>query len=219
MSGSLILASGSPRRREFMQALGIPFTIQVADVDERDGDGELPADLVSRLSVEKALAVAREQHGRAVVGADTIVTLDGHLLGKPVSPEDAVRMLRRLRDQPHQVYSGITVCGPDGDRPRTAVVRSTVWMRSYSDAEIDAYVASGDPMDKAGAYAIQNAAFRPVSRLQGCYASVMGLPVRALVDLLAEIGVVPPVDSASACTALTGVSCCGGADATYDWET
>lgn len=207
-----ILASGSPRRREFMQALGLPYTVHVADIDERNGQDEPPGALVARLSREKARAVAVHHPEAAVIGADTIVTLDGAMLGKPAGAADAEAMLRALRDRPHEVYSGVTVCPPRGADPLTAVVCTTVWMRPYSDDEIAAYVASGDPMDKAGAYAIQNAAFRPVARLRGCYASVMGLPLRALTDLLARVGIVAPVETAQACAALTGVPCCGGED-------
>ena len=206
-----------------MQALGVPFTVHVADIDERNGAGESPQALVARLSREKAHAVracaahdgavAARYPDAAVIGADTIVTLDGQLLGKPAGPGDATAMLRRLRDRPHQVYSGVTVCPPRPAAPRTVVVGSTVWMRSYGDDEIAAYVASGDPLDKAGAYAIQNAAFHPVARLQGCYASVMGLPLCALTDLLAEVSIVPPVDTMRACASLIGAPCCGGQDA------
>ena len=212
-----------------MQALGVPFAVHVADIDERNGAGESPQGLVARLSREKAAAVAARYPDAAVIGADTIVTLDGQLLGKPAGPGDATAMLRRLRDRPHQVYSGVTVCPPHLAPPRTVVVGSTVWMRSYGEDEIAAYVASGDPLDKAGAYAIQNAAFHPVARLQGCYASVMGLPLCALTNLLAEVGIVPPavrppartsgrrcahdgIDTMRACASLTGAPCCGGQD-------
>ena len=150
----LILASGSPRRREFMDALGLAFEIHVADIDERNGDGESPRDLVARLSREKARAVAVRYPHAVVIGADTVVALDGQILGKPAGPSEAAEMLRRLRDRPHEVCSGVTVCPPRGmGDARTAVSASTVWMRPYSDGEIAAYVASGDPLDKAGAYA------------------------------------------------------------------
>jgi MAF protein len=215
---TVILASASPRRREFMRSLGIPFAIRVADIDERNGRGEPPDALVARLSREKALAVAACHPDAVVIGADTIVTLDGHLLGKPTDARDASMMLRRLRDRPHQVYSGVTVSPPSQRRrePSTAVVSSTVWMRRYTDDEIASYVASGDPLDKAGAYAIQNASFHPVARMQGCYASVMGLPLCALSDLLVEIDIVPPIEAAQACAIHTDVSCCGGHDVVLD---
>jgi MAF protein len=216
-----------------MRALGVPFVIHVADIDERNGKGEPPDALVARLSREKAQAVARLYPDAIVVGADTIVTLDGQLLGKPAGPGDAAEMLRRLRDRPHDVYSGVTVYPPGGAEPKTVVVGSTVWMRPYTDDEIAAYVVSGDPLDKAGAYAIQNAAFHPVSRMQGCYASVMGLPLCALDRLLAEVGIMspphpnplppgrgksPPARATEACVSLTGVTCCGGERVAFDLE-
>jgi septum formation protein len=213
------LASASPRRREFLEQLGLPFQVRVADIEEQNGYGELPDALVARLSLEKARAVSARFPHAIVIGADTIVTLDGELLGKPADVEDAAAMLRRLRDRPHQVYSGVTVCPPDHGEPLTAVVGSRVWMRPYIEAEIAAYVASGDPLDKAGAYGIQNARFHPVARLRGCYASVMGLPLRALTDLLSQVGVVPQVAVSMACSALTRVPCCDGDDRAFAFET
>lgn len=213
----LILASASPRRREFMDALGLPFEIHVADIDERNGEGEPPRALVARLSREKARAVTARYPHAVVIGADTIVILEGQILGKPAGPSEAADMLRRLRDRPHEVCSGVTVHPAHGE-PRTTVSASTVWMRAYTDDEIAAYVASGDPLDKAGAYAIQNGSYRPVARMRGCYASVMGLPLCALTGMLAQVGIVPPVPVAAACTALTGVPCCGGEDVDYDWR-
>jgi septum formation protein len=211
---ALILASGSPRRHAFLNALGLSYAIHVADVDEESREGEPPHDLVARLSGEKACAVAEAHPEATVIGADTIVTLDEHLLGKPAGPAEAMEMLRRLRGRAHVVYSGVTVCAP-GVAPRTAVVGSTVWMRGYAEKEIAAYVASGDPLDKAGAYAIQNESFRPVERMAGCFASVMGLPVQALADLLGEAGVHPPVAPPVACEAVTGMACCGGRERLY----
>lgn len=210
----VVLASASPRRHHLMALLGIPFEVHVADVDERAGRRERAPALVARLSRAKALAVAGRMPYAAVIGADTIVVLDGEILGKPASAAEATAMLRRLRDRPHQVYSGIALCPPEYGAPRTAVVQSTVWMRPYSDAEIAAYVASGDPLDKAGAYAIQSSAFHPVARLEGCYASVMGLPLCQVAGLLSQIGVAVPVDVPSACAAivlppeLEETSCC-----------
>jgi septum formation protein len=199
-------------------ALGLPFAIQVADVGEDTRQGELPHALVARLSRDKALVVAKARPGETVIGADTIVTLDGRLLGKPTGPDEAAAMLRCLRGRAHVVYSGITVCPPSGRAPHTAVVASTVWMRAYSEDEIAAYVASGDPLDKAGAYAIQNEAFRPVERMQGCYAGVMGLPLQALADLLDRVGVHPPVAVATACAAVTVAPCCTGRDRIYETD-
>jgi MAF protein len=211
----LILASGSPRRRAFLRALGLSFLIQVADVEEETRIGEAPHAMVVRLSLEKALVVAAARPEAVVVGADTIVTLDDDLLGKPGDPIEAAAMLRRLRSRAHVVYTGVSVCPPRGGTPLTAVVASTVWMRAYTDDEIATYVASGDPLDKAGAYAIQNESFHPVERMRGCYTGVMGLPLQALADLLAQAGIRPPVEAAAACAAHTGVPCCAGHDRVY----
>lgn len=208
----VILASASPRRREFMERLGVPFEVRLADVDERNGTNERPAELVARLSRHKAQAVAAQVPDAVIVGADTIVALDGELLGKPVDPADAAEMLRRLRDRPHQVYSGVTLCAPQRRELLTEVVESTVWMRPYTEAEIAAYVDSGDALDKAGAYGIQHADFHPAARLRGCYSSVMGLPLCRLASLLARAGVAPPADVQAVCRALTGMPCCGGDD-------
>lgn len=208
---NLILASASPRRRAFLEALRVPFVVHVAGVDEESADGEPPGALVARLSRAKAMAVARRRPQAAVIGADTIVALDGALLGKPTDPADAAAMLRRLCGRAHQVYSGVTLVAGDGS-PQTTVVGTTAWARDYAEGEIEAYVASGAPLDKAGAYGIQDEPFRPVSRLRGCYASVMGLPLCALAALLCPVGLAPPVDVAATCSALTGVPCCGGED-------
>ncbi|MBN1583893.1 MAG: septum formation protein Maf [Anaerolineae bacterium] len=205
----VILASGSPRRHDFVKSLGIVFHAHVADIDEQARMGELPEDLVVRLSREKALAVAALYPNAIVIGADTVVALDGRVLGKPAGHHEATAMLRRLRDRPHHVYSGITVCSPAHDIPLTSVSDSTVWMRPYSDAEIAAYVSSGDPLDKAGAYGIQNVAFRPVARWQGCYAGVMGLCLCDLVELLSRAGLALEIDAPTACIEITGVPCCG----------
>lgn len=217
----LILASRSPRRRALMKLLGLPFEVHAADIDERNGRGEHPAALVARLSRGKALAVAACTVERTVIGADTIVTLDEELLAKPADPVEAAAMLRRLRDRAHQVYSGVTVCPPDGRTPLTGVVESTVWMRDYAADEIATYVASGSPLDKAGAYGIQDACFHPVARLQGCYASVMGLPLCELARLLRQV--LPPGDVAlpdvpALCSAATGVPCCGGVRPEFVFE-
>ena len=211
----LVLASASPRRRAFVELLALPFDICAAHVDEQNGPGEPPQALVARLSREKARAVAALHPRATVIGADTVVVLDGTILGKPVDADDARDMLCRLRGRSHQVYSGVAVCAPYHPVPLTAVVGSTVGMRSYGDDEIAAYIASGSPLDKAGAYGIQDAVFHPVAWLRGCYASVMGLSLCRLAGLLARVGVVgnvfaQPVDVPGACSAFTGVHCCGG---------
>jgi MAF protein len=202
-----------------MELLGLPFEVHVADVDERARPEEHPAELVVRLSRAKARSVAARHPRAAVIGADTVVTLKGEILGKPAGPTEATAMLRRLRDRAHRVYSGVCVHPPGSKRvstgtpPLTAVVESTVWMRAYTDDEILTYVDSGAPLDKAGAYGIQDARFHPVTRLYGCYASVMGLPLCHLERLLLRVtdrADALVADVPALCSASTGVPCCGG---------
>jgi septum formation protein len=188
--------------------LGLPFVVRTVEVDEAPRPGETPEVLVARLSATKAAAVARGLKDGLVVAADTVVALDGEVLGKPRDATQAVEMLRRLRDRRHAVHSGVTVVDAGSGRAAIHLSDTAVWMRDYSDAEIAAYVAGGDPLDKAGAYAIQHADFRPVARIQGCFTGVVGLPLGALSDGLAHFGVALPVDLAAACRGWTGYPCC-----------
>jgi MAF protein len=203
----LILASGSPRRRQLLSLLGIPFVIKAAGVDESQLEGEAPTELVLRVSQAKALAVNGVRPDELVVAADTVVVLDGEVLGKPADPDDAVGMLRRLRARPHWVYSGIAVWHPVSRRMVHELGGSLVWMRDYADDELAAYVESGDPLDKAGAYAIQHPEFDPVSRVEGCWLSVVGLPLCHLGRALAQFGVVAPADMPGTCNAFTQRDC------------
>ena len=203
----LILASGSPRRRQLLPLLGLPFVIKIAGVDERVLDGEPPTELVLRVSQAKALGVNDDRPDELVVAADTIVVLDGQVLGKPTDAEDAARMLRYLRGRPHVVYSGVAVWHPARRRLIRELAESTVWMRDYTDAEVASYVESGDPLDKAGAYAIQHPGFDPVSRVEGCRLSVMGLPLCHLGRALAKFGVVVPANVPRACQAFNQRDC------------
>lgn len=204
-ASSLLLASASPRRRELLSLLGLDFSVVAADVDETNGDGEAPAAMVQRLSRAKALAVAA-QHPRAlIVAADTTVALDGQSLGKPADAVEATAMLQALRDRPHQVYSGLAVIR--GRHILTDLAESIVWMRTYSDEEIACYVASGDPLDKAGAYAVQHAGFHPADRVTACFANVIGLPLCHLTRTLAQLGVTVPADVPAACWVHTGFAC------------
>lgn len=194
---TITLASASPRRHELFGLLRVPFRVQVPDVDEAPQAGEGPAETAARLSEAKARVVAEGPMDGWVVAADTVVALDEMLLGKPADADEATAILRRLRARAHQVITGVTIMRTDDQDAETLAVDTDVWMRDYSDAEIEAYVASGDPMDKAGAYAIQHAGFAPVERLVGCPANVMGLPVCRLHALLREHGVgMPPVAAA-----------------------
>ncbi len=204
---SLILASSSPRRQELLQRLGVPFEVVVADIDETQQPGEPPTALVQRLAREKALAVAARLAGRAVLAADTIVVLEGAVLGKPVDAEDAAAMLRRLRGRPHTVWSAVYALDSATARQAAALNQTQVWMRYYDDAEIAAYVASGDPLDKAGAYAIQHSGFAPVEHIAGCFSGVMGFPLGDVAQVLRAIGIAVPREAAAACQPQFGLCC------------
>lgn len=172
----LILASNSPRRSELLGLLRLPFKVSPADIDENQRAGEAPIDYVRRVAYQKALAIVKDQPG-LVIAADTIVVDGDELLGKPADPAEARQMLRQLRGRVHQVYTGIAIVEPRTGQAYEAICETDVPMRAYTDAEIDAYIATVDPFDKAGAYGIQNAPFHPVAGLRGCFASVMGLPL------------------------------------------
>ncbi|MCE2471070.1 MAG: septum formation protein Maf [Anaerolineae bacterium] len=189
----LILASSSPRRRELLAGLGLRFEIIKPDIDESRRAAEDLVEYAERLSREKAEAVARtlDETPALVISADTIVMDGGELLGKPADDGDARRMLWMLRGREHEVVTAFTLYRA-GDAPRviTRHARTAVEMRAFSEAEIDAYVATGDPLDKAGAYGIQNEEFRPVARIEGSYSNVVGLPLEALKAALGDIGFV-----------------------------
>jgi MAF protein len=203
----LVLASASPRRRQLFSLLEVPFIATAADVDEGIEEGESPQEMVCRLSLAKARAVALSYPEDLIVAADTTVALDGDVLGKPADETEAVAMLRRLRGRKHTVLSGVTVYHPTSGRICTELAESAVWMRAYTDEEVDRYAASGDPLDKAGAYAIQHQSFSPVERIGGCYANVMGLPLCHLSRALAQLGLTLPVDVPQACQDFTGHRC------------
>ena len=213
----LLLASQSPRRRELLALLGLPFDATVPDVVEIPQPDELPTALVARLSQAKARVtgernqVFQKKPGLKppiIVACDTIVTLDGELMGKPRDATEATAMLRRLREQhQHIVYSAITLLEPTTGRSLTDMAETRVTMRPYTDDEIAAYVASSDPLDKAGAYAIQHPEFCPVAKLQGCYTNVMGLPLCHLTRCLNAWGIKPPRDIPAACQLSTGHTC------------
>ena len=189
---SLLLASQSPRRRELVTLLGMPVEVTAADVDESLLPNESPADYVRRLAEAKARAGCPphpKSPRQVVIGSDTAVADAGEILGKPRDASDAARMLNRLRGRTHQVYTGIAVYEPQSERLFSDISVSDVPMRAYSDAEIAAYIATGDPLDKAGAYAIQHPDFQPVEHFSGCYASVMGLPLCHLARLLKKLGI------------------------------
>jgi septum formation protein len=186
----VILASASPRRAELLKAAGIDFDPMPAHVDETVQNGESAERYVRRLADAKACDALARSHGRPVVAADTVVVVDGEILGKPVDANDARRMLRLLSGRQHEVLTAVSVSlgSPDDVCPAaSAVERTTVEFAPLSDEEIGWYVASGEPMDKAGAYGIQGLASRFVTRIDGSYSNVVGLPV-ALVYKLLNLG-------------------------------
>ncbi len=187
----LILASQSPRRAELLRNAGISFEVRPADVDESAREGEEPFEYVRRLAREKALAVlASAPNGAVVLGADTTVVVDGESLGKPLDAEDARRMLGLLSGRAHQVTTAVCVAHRDAGGTVVAEVEFEVTEVEFSPIsaeEIAAYVGSGEPMDKAGAYAIQGGASRWIPRIQGCYFNVVGLPVARVCAMLARL--------------------------------
>ena len=179
----LILASQSPRRKELLGLFHIPFTVRVADIDETMAAGKDPAEEVARVSKLKALAVERKPED-VVIAADTIVVCEGKVLGKPHSPEEARDMLRLLSGRDHQVMTGCTILR--GEQAVSFTEVTDLHFRPLSDREIDRYVASGEPMDKAGSYGIQGGAALFCSHMAGDYYNVMGLPLCTLVQKLAQ---------------------------------
>jgi septum formation protein len=188
----LVLASASPRRAELLRAAGIEFDVLIANVDESARPGETPAQHVARLAEEKAFRVLPQAGRRPVLGADTVVVVDDHILGKPADAADAARMLRMLAGRKHQVMTGValipTVPQVDSIAVHDGIEVTTVEFAPLSDAEITAYVSSGEPMDKAGAYAIQGLASLFVTRIEGSYANVVGLPVALVYNLCKRAG-------------------------------
>jgi septum formation protein len=186
----LVLASASPRRQELLRNAGISFTVQPADIDETPRAGELPLDYAERLAREKALAVWRSRPQDVVLGADTIVVVDDAILGKPADAVDAARMLRLLSGRVHRVITGVCVVEAvaRGQSPVASTTSETtlVTMNKLSDEEIRGYIATGEPMDKAGAYAIQGMASRWIPRIEGDYSNVVGLPVALVHAMLRE---------------------------------
>ena len=191
----LILASNSPRRRQLLSLGGWTYSVAVADVDESLHPGEAPGNYVLRLAESKARKSAENASSeRVVIAADTAVVDGNDILGKPVNEQDAVHMLERLRGHTHQVYTGLALLRVSDGHALTDLSITDVPMRDYSDEEIDAYVQTGDPLDKAGAYAIQHSKFHPVENLIGCFASVMGLPLCRLTYLLGQFDIFPKKD-------------------------
>jgi septum formation protein len=188
----LILASSSPRRAEILRHAGIAFEIRAAGVDESHHPNEPPGDYVRRLALAKAQAVAAAEppsnNETLVLGADTVVVVGEEILGKPATHDDARRMLRSLSGRSHEVHTGLALLPPNGADSRVVEEITRVDFAALTDSEIEAYIATGEPFDKAGAYAIQGVGGRYVTRIEGCYFNVMGLPLARLWTLLREFG-------------------------------
>ena len=205
-SVNLILASNSPRRRQLLALTNWDFIVSAADVDESQRENESPADYVLRLAETKARAITANE-GQLILASDTTVVDGSDILGKPKDNAEAVTMLSRLRGRTHQVYTGVALLRVSDGLLLTDLCVTDVPMRDYSDKEIQRYVATGDPLDKAGAYAIQHPDFRPVANMEGCYASVMGLPLCHVVRMMRQIDVQPNADVPLNCQKLLEYDC------------
>ncbi len=199
----IVLASASPRRQALLGRLELAFEVEAADVDEQAISGATPEEVTARVAAAKAEAVHRP--GQVTIGADTAVVVEGEILGKPRSPQEATAMLCRLRGRGHCVLTAVAVL-VDGHR-QVEVVATEVVMRDYTDEEIAAYVASGDPFDKAGAYAVQHRAFHPVAEVRGCYENVVGLPLCRVAQALEKEGIRVPVPPSDTCCLDLGQRC------------
>jgi septum formation protein len=180
----LVLASSSPRRRELLTSAGFEFDVEAAEIDESVRPDESPEVYVERMAIEKAAAVRARLSDRTILAADTIVIVDGDVLGKPHDPDTAMKMLLRLEGREHEVLTAVAVWWPEEDAPDVTVELTRVWMRDITRQEIAEAVATGEPLDRAGAYAIQGLASRWVTRIDGSYGTVVGLPVEAVDRLL-----------------------------------
>lgn len=207
----LYLASSSPRRSQLLRLGGWTFEVIPAHIDEHSLSGETALEYVTRLAEEKARAVAACLGEGIVLAADTIVVdgINGDeiILGKPETPQDAEAMLRRLRGHSHRVLTGIAVLDVSQASLVSNCCETQVPMREYTEAEMLEYIASGDPFDKAGAYAIQHPGFHPVEKMEGCFANVMGLPLCHIARLLKSVGLPPVEDFATICQTEFNASC------------
>lgn len=185
---TLILASASPRRCELLATLDLPFSVMPAHVDERHHAAEPPASYVARLAREKAEQLAEQYPSAWVLGADTVVVLDPRILGKPADAAEARAMLRRLSGRQHTVMTGVAVVHRGRGMTQCDVVSTQVRFHTLQDADIEAYIATGEPFDKAGAYAVQGIGGQFVAALEGCYNNVVGLPLQRTMALLQSAG-------------------------------
>ena len=198
--------------------LGVPWVADPSNASEEvDGDAPSASALAAMLAEQKARAVAARREGDLVLGADTVVAVDGQSLGKPADAAEAMRMLRALRGRSHEVVTGVALADPASGAVSVACRETTVTMREYGDGEMEAYVASGEAMDKAGAYGVQDAAFSPAAHVDGCYANVIGLPLCTVTSMLSEYGVAvreaarwrPPSES-TPCAGCRALAAAGG---------
>lgn len=200
----LVLASASPRRRELLGLLGVAFTVDASGADETPPDGATPEETARFLALVKAREVAARHPGAYILGADTLVTIDGLLLGKPRDAADGARMLRLLRGRAHRVPTGVALTAPDG--AETSLVETArVTMHPYTEVAIGSYLATGEPFDKAGAYAVQGAGGALVVSVAGCYTTVVGLPLCRVATLLTTAGFAQPAAPTALCA--PGIAC------------
>jgi septum formation protein len=190
---NFILASQSPRRRELLTSIGLDFEVMPSDIPEVRAEGESPEEYVGRLSREKAAAIAARHPGRWIIAADTTVLLGEQLLEKPADPRDAARMLAAIAGQTHIVYTGVTVMNLERQYRDTRIAESEVRMLALSVEDIEWYVATGEPLDKAGAYAVQGIGAMFIDSIHGSYTNVVGLPLALLFQMLRKAGLDPLV--------------------------
>ncbi|MFX0558986.1 nucleoside triphosphate pyrophosphatase [Tepidibacillus infernus] len=185
----IILASSSPRRREILELIGISFLVHPSDVDEGYNESNSPEDIVKQLATRKAMDIASYYQEGIIIGADTIVVLDGQILGKPKDEEDAFQMLNRLQGRSHQVFSGVAVVDAKTREVKASYQMTKVYMDPLSEEEIRLYIATKEPMDKAGSYGIQGFGAIFIEKIEGDYFNVVGLPVALLSTLLKDFGI------------------------------
>jgi MAF protein len=214
MIPALVLASNSPRRKELLSLGGQPFEVKAAEINEDPRPGEEPRDYVRRLASEKGRTVAGGLGAREalVLAADTTVVHEGRIVGKPTNSGEARAILQSLRGKSHTVFTAISIARSSDGAELSDLAETTVPMRDYSDAEIDAYVATGDPLDKAGAYAIQHAGFHPAASMDGCLANVVGLPLCHLKRTMMKLNLTFEADVPKACQAHLAYDCPVSAD-------
>lgn len=185
----IILASGSPRRKQILEQVGLNFTVEVSDYEEKSIPGVSPSEFVETLSLEKANVVAKNHNDAIIIGADTIVVLDNQILGKPKTKQDAREMLKKLSGNTHSVFTGFTIIDTVNKRTITNHVETKIRFKNLSEEEIRAYIETGEPMDKAGAYGVQDKGALFVEHIEGDYSSVMGLPIVKIFEILKELGI------------------------------